>query len=70
MDNRGQWSRRVYFYQLRSQLGEDPFEILTRLTHRVWVALEKNGGRRSLGPPCVARPFPNVPRHFPQPSFV
>jgi hypothetical protein len=50
MDNRGQWGRRVYFYQLRSQLGEDPFEILTRLTHRVWVALDKNGGHAPLDP--------------------
>jgi hypothetical protein len=50
MNNRGQWSRRVYFYQLRSQLGEDPFEILTRLTHRVWVALEKNVGGVPLDP--------------------
>lgn len=50
MDNRGQWSRRVYFYQLRTQLGEDPFEILTRLTHRVWVALDKNGGHVPLDP--------------------
>ncbi len=50
MDNRGQWSRRVYFYQLRSQLGEDPFEILTRLTHRVWVTLERNVRDVALDP--------------------
>lgn len=63
MNDRGQWGRRVFFYQLRSQLGEDPFEILTRLTHRVWLTLDKNTGHAPLDPhiwPSLFQTFRDV----------
>jgi hypothetical protein len=41
---------RVYIYQMRSGMGEDPNEILTRLTHQVWQTFDKRQGQNTLDP--------------------
>ena len=42
--------RRVYIYQMRSGMGDDPNEILTRLTHQVWQTFDKRQGQHTLDP--------------------
>ncbi len=42
--------RRFYIYQMRSGMGDDPNEILTRLTHRVWQTFDKRQGENTLDP--------------------
>ncbi|MBL0057562.1 MAG: hypothetical protein IPP35_00155 [Elusimicrobia bacterium] len=54
--------RRVHLYQLRSGLGEDPSEILTRLTHKVWQTIDERA-KTSLDPhlwPEIFRIFREV----------
>ncbi|MBL8023039.1 MAG: hypothetical protein JNK54_01980 [Elusimicrobia bacterium] len=50
MLNVGGNRQRCYLYQMRSGLGDDPYEILTRLTHRVWQTFDKRQGDYSLDP--------------------
>lgn len=38
--------RHRYIYQMRSGWGEDPNEILTRLTHQVWQTFDKRQKRQ------------------------
>lgn len=40
----------MYIYQMRSGMGEDPNEILTRLTHQVWQTFDKRQGQNTLDP--------------------
>ena len=42
--------RRCYIYQMRSGMGEDVNEILTRLTHQVWQTFDKRQKAGSLDP--------------------
>jgi hypothetical protein len=42
--------QQCYLYQMRSGLGDDPYEILTRLTHQVWQTFDKRQGENTLDP--------------------
>jgi hypothetical protein len=41
---------RFFIYQMRSGMGDDPNEILTRLTHQVWRTFDQRHGQNTLDP--------------------
>lgn len=63
MNKSSRKDERLFVYQVRSGLGDDAAEMLTRLTHQVWRILDEQRGSINLDPhlwPEIYKTFCNA----------